>query len=151
MAPCKTCRLQPTALPDYYYATKLVSTFYLITLLHAYLSNYHLGSSLRVPPVISYSKKKINLFSVRTFNHATHYLSHGLHDYTKVLRSRSAAGFFFLISQHRRCGVWRSECIAGKRNKRKRGKQKSTGKYIYIFREKISCVNPIVEHFSFTV
>src|SRR5580765_2160844 len=87
MAPCKTCRLQPTALPDYYYAKKkFVSTFYLITLLHAYLFYFlpSLGSSLcafLLPCNIVNSK--IDLFSVRTFvtTHKRHYSLHKSYNY----------------------------------------------------------------------
>jgi len=70
---------------------------------------------------------------------------------------------FFLITRHRRATAHfdaavcdEAECIADKKRNVWRAKEAwkakfDLGKYIYICREKISCVNPIVEHFSFTV
>lgn len=130
--------------------------FYLITLLHAYLSNYPFRLISTRPPVISYSKKRSICLASRHLTMPRITCHTDCMIISKVLRLKSAAIFCLDFATptrngaSRRCGVWKSECIV-ERNERKRGKQRATGKYIYIFREKMSCVNPIVEHFSFTV
>ena len=152
MAPCKTCRLQPTALPDYYYATTCFDIFYLITLLHAYL----ITISAHLCAFPCHTKKK--WFIYLAYGHLTtsmHYLSHGLHDYIEgAAIEKCGRLFFFLISRHWCATTHFDTAVYGEANvkwekTKECGKQISTGKYI--FREKISCVNPIVEHFFFTV